>query len=229
MIPTFKSVISLSGGIDSATTLAYAIQKDNLRPLAVVFNYGQTHSEEILHARNISTYYGIPLEVVDIHIPCLQSGLIKGANDTSAVEASGHPITWVPHRNLLMVTILASIAESNGIKDVYIGIQYDEGYPDTTEKWLNRTQTNFDNVCIHAPLVSLYKSDVVKLALQLNVPLELTRSCYSADERPCGECRSCVRRTRAFMANNLCDPAMTSIEWTHAVRYAEYNRGDNSE
>jgi 7-cyano-7-deazaguanine synthase len=207
------SVIALSGGIDSTTTLAFAIET-NYRPIAIVFDYGQTHLYELNSAKAVAAHYEIPIHVCKLDIPLLQSTLI--ANSGVSAPNAGIP-TFVPGRNLMMLSVLSSIAQSNGIFHMFIGIQKDEGYSDTTPQWLKQIRPAFPEVNAHAPLVHLNKIDVVHRAIGLGVPLHLTRSCYSPSVRPCLRCRSCLNRTRAFLANNQVDAALSPLEWTEAV------------
>ena len=209
---TADSVIALSGGIDSTTTLAFAILT-KYKPIAIVFDYGQTHIHELNSARAVADYYGVPIRVCKIDIPLLQSTLVA----KSGVAAPNANIpTWVPGRNLLMISILSSIARSNGIFHMFIGIQNDD-YEDTTPQWLKRIRPAFPEVNTHAPLVHLNKTDVVHRAIGMDVPLKLTRSCYSSSERPCLICRSCINRTNAFILNKEVDPALSDEEWIKAI------------
>lgn len=207
----FNGVIALSGGIDSTTTLGFAIDK-GYRLIAITFNYGQTHIHELNAAHKVADYYRVPIYECNLSIPLLQSELIAASGKA---PAGAELPTFVPNRNLIMLAIIAGIAESNGISHVFLGIQKDL-YPDTTLKWLKSIEPLFPNIKIHAPLVELEKSEVVKLASKLKVPLELTRSCYASTEIPCLVCRSCLRRAKAFMINGIQDPAMSKDGWETA-------------
>lgn len=216
---TKKAICILSGGMDS-TLASYIAKKDGYEIIAVHFNYGQrTQNRELKAFRDICDDLGI-LEKYEIDIPFFTqigaSALTDKSIDvpTNGLEA-GVPITYVPFRNGIFLSITAAIAEKEKATAMYIGVVQEDssGYPDCTEEFINdiskainqgtREETSIE---IKTPLVHLSKAQIVKEALKLNVPLIHTWSCYKEEDEACGVCDSCRLRLNGFNLANQIDP-----------------------
>ena len=215
-----KAVVLFSGGLDSTTCLAKAIQdygKDNVFALSLL--YGQRHDKEISCAQKIAEYYGIKQVVIDLSTIFENSdcSLLK----TSKVEvptgpySGGIETTYVPYRNGLFLSVATSYALANNYDVVIYGIHHDDevknAYPDTSIEFDKAISDacylgSGKKIRIEAPFVSKNKADIVKLGLELNVPYELTWSCYQGHDKACGKCATCLDRLAAFEANNRKDP-----------------------
>ena len=224
-----KAIVLSSGGVDSTTCLAVAVDKhgaDNVISLSVY--YGQKHNKELEAARAVADYYKvrhIELDLKPIFEDSNCSLLMQ--NDTEIPKESyaeqlnksgGEPVsTYVPFRNGLFLSVAASVAISNGCKEIYYGAHADDSagnaYPDCSDEFTNamRKAINLGSGCgltIKAPFVNHNKAEVVKRGLELNVPYELTWSCYEGGDKPCGRCGTCIDRQKAFEANGVKDPAI---------------------
>jgi 7-cyano-7-deazaguanine synthase len=216
---TKKAICILSGGMDS-TLASYIAKKDGYEIIAVHFNYGQrTQNRELKAFRDICDDLGI-LEKYEIDIPFFTqigaSALTDKSIDvpTNGLEA-GVPITYVPFRNGIFLSITAAIAEKEKATAMYIGVVQEDssGYPDCTEEFINdiskainqgtREETSIE---IKTPLVHLSKAQIVEEALRLNVPLIHTWSCYKEEDEACGVCDSCRLRLNGFNLANQIDP-----------------------
>ena len=224
-----KALVLFSGGVDSTTCLGLAIDKygkENVVALSV--SYGQKHTKEIECSRKIAEYYGVEhiyldlakifeysdcslLEHSDREIP-------KESYAEQIEKGDGKPVsTYVPFRNGLFLSSAASIALSKDCDVIYYGAHSDDAagnaYPDCSEVFKNAmNQAIYEGsghqLKVEAPFVNLTKADVVKKGLELNVPYELTWSCYEGGEKPCGKCGTCIDRAKAFAANGVADPAL---------------------
>lgn len=224
-----KKVVLLSGGVDSATCLAVALQ--NCEPsdvLAVNMYYGQRHDREIRSAHDIAAFYGVELMDVDLSIIFAKSdcSLLKHSDNTipegsyaeQQKDGAGKPVsTYVPFRNGLMLSAAVSIAISVGASEVWYGAHADDAagnaYPDCSSDFSNAMAKaaylgSGEQVIIKAPFVYETKADVVKTGLSLGVPYELTWSCYNGGDAPCGKCGTCIDRVKAFEANGVKDPIL---------------------
>jgi len=219
---SIKAVILLSGGLDSATALAWALKQDWVCT-TLSFNYGQRHDVELQASVNIAKHYGIAdHRVIDVSL-----GVIGGSALTSSLdvpkdlpESSDIPVTYVPARNLVFLSLAAGLAETVGAMKIVIGaniVDY-SGYPDCRSEFL----TAFEAVAnlgtkvgsegqrfeVVAPLITLDKSEIIALGLSLGVDYSLTRSCYDPDKdgNPCGHCDSCHFRKDGFEKLGKKDP-----------------------
>ncbi len=206
-----KSLVLLSGGIDS-TTLAYYIKKKLNRELyAISFVYGQRHNKELEYAKYQAKILNV-IEHKTIDISFLRD-LIKNSAllnkdmslPTWEQAQKEMPSTYVPFRNLIFISIALAYAESNDIDEVYYAAQRQDylGYWDCREEFVNKlNEISLLNpkkqIKIIAPFVNLRKSEIVKIGLELGVDYRKTWSCYKGEEEPCGTCPSCVDRKRAF-------------------------------
>lgn len=224
-----KALVLFSGGLDSTTCLALAIDKYGKdEVLALSISYGQKHQKEIEAARAVAAYYGVRLQTLDLAQIFADSdcSLLQGSDaeipkETYAEqlkETDGKPVsTYVPFRNGLFLSSAASIALSHGCEVIYYGAHSDDAagnaYPDCSEDFNNAMNEAIflgsgKQLRIEAPFVSKTKVDVVAMGLALNAPYHLTWSCYEGGEKPCGLCGTCRDRAAAFAANGIADPAL---------------------
>lgn len=224
-----KAMVLFSGGVDSTTCLALAVKKHGAENvIALSISYGQKHNKEIESAEKLTKYYGVKWQTLDLSLIFKDSNcsLLKNSNDEIPKESyseqllktNGSPVsTYVPFRNGLFLASAASIALSNGCNIIYYGPHADDAagnaYPDCSSVFNDAMakaiyEGSGQQVSIEAPFVNMTKKDIVKLGLELNVPYELTWSCYEGGEKPCGICGTCRDRIEAFKANGITDPLM---------------------
>lgn len=215
-----KSIVLLSGGMDSALTLAIA-KSESESVAALHLNYGQrTQTKELKSYNDLCDYYEIKDRlIVDISY-LLNIGGSSLTDSTIEVEKANLenkdvPNSYVPFRNANILTIATSWAEVINANQIYIGaVQEDgSGYPDTREEFFRAFETVANlgtkpetNIKIKTPIINLSKKDIVLKAVELGVPLEMTYSCYKNDEIACGECDSCAYRLRGFRLAGINDP-----------------------
>ncbi|WP_457743974.1 7-cyano-7-deazaguanine synthase QueC [Sulfurimonas sp.] len=216
---TKKAVCIMSGGMDS-TLSAYMMRDEGYEIIAVHFNYDQrTEAKELECFKNVAK----SLDVKESYILDLDFFKQLGASaltdktidvPTNGVEA-GVPVTYVPFRNGIFLSMAAAIAEKEGASVISIGVVEEDssGYPDCRENYIGAMQNAINlgikdetNIEIKMPLVHLKKSEIVQEALKLHVPLELTWSCYKNEEKACGVCDSCRLRLNGFKLAGVKDP-----------------------
>jgi 7-cyano-7-deazaguanine synthase len=220
-----KAVVLLSGGLDSATALAVAV-RDGFRPYAMSFRYGQRHVFELEAAERVVRAQGVEAHLVaDIDLR-----MIGGSALTDAIEvpkdrsdddmATGIPVTYVPARNTIFLSYALGWAEVLGAYDIFIGVNAIDysGYPDCRPEFVEAferlaniaTKAGIDGsrFRIHAPLISMTKSEIIRTGISLGVDYALTHSCYdpSPDGGACGSCDSCLIRKSGFADAGLIDP-----------------------
>jgi 7-cyano-7-deazaguanine synthase len=214
-----KAICILSGGMDS-TLASYMAKNDGYEIIAFHFNYGQrTQDRELKAFRDICDDLGI-LEKYEIDIPFFTQIGASALTDKTidvpigGIEA-GVPITYVPFRNGIFLSITAAIAEKEGATAMYIGVVQEDssGYPDCTDSFINDMKKAINqgtkedtHIDILTPLVHLSKAQIVQEALRLNVPLEHTWSCYKEETEACGVCDSCRLRLNGFKIAGVKDP-----------------------
>lgn len=221
-----KALVLFSGGLDSTTCLALAVNKYGANQvLALAVTYGQKHVKEIEAAERVASYYKVKLVTLNLSeiFKDSQCTLLDGRGDIPhedyASQLSENPgeavSTYVPFRNGLFLASAASIALSNGCEVIYYGAHADDAagnaYPDTSAAFQDAvSQAIFigigNKVSVYAPFINYTKADIVRCGLELNVPYELTWSCYEGGEKACGVCGTCRDRKRAFELNNANDP-----------------------
>ena len=225
-----NALVLTSGGVDSTTALALAIEKygkDHV--LALSISYGQKHSKEIEAAKAVAQHYGVEQLFLDLGLIFQYSNcsLLQQSTEEIPEESYAEQIektggetpvsTYVPFRNGLFLSAAASIALSRDCEVIYYGAHADDAagfaYPDCSPVFNNAMNTAIyegsgHQLRIEAPFVNKNKSDIVALGLQLNVPYELTWSCYEGGNKPCGKCGTCIDRAAAFAANGVTDPAL---------------------
>ena len=210
-----KSIILLSGGLDSLVTLGYSkAHTDYNVELALTFDYGQkTAQVEMDASKKITDYYNIRHKIIELD-------WLKDITKTALVSDKDVPTegfekkdtmeqVWVPNRNGLFLNIAACFCDSYGFDYILYGANKDEGnkFPDNTEEFRVSISEVFKTSTLKqpqviAPLINYGKDDIVRIALEDNIPLELVRSCYKSDSLHCGECESCYHLKRALLANN---------------------------
>ncbi len=220
-----QAVILFSGGLDSATTAAIAIA-EGYYTIALSFRYGQRHERELQAASKIAPILGIDEHfIIDVNLS--QWGGSSLTDESLALPQDGVqpniiPSTYVPGRNTVFIAIALSLAEAKNAAAIYLGINAVDysGYPDCRPEYLEAYQklANLSSKVgvegnaprLIAPLVNDSKLDIVRRALVLGVPIELTWSCYQGGESPCGLCDSCRLRDRALIAVGRPDLATRS-------------------
>jgi len=220
-----RAVVLLSGGLDSTTTLATAIA-EGYETYALSFEYGQRHKIEIGAARRIARALGAKEHrVAKIDMLIFGGSALTGDVDVPKKRpakeiAQGIPVTYVPARNTIFLSYALALAETIGARDIFIGanaIDY-SGYPDCRPEFIAAFETLANLATkagvegarfrIHAPLIKLSKAEIIRKALELDVDLALTHSCYdpTPDGVACGECDSCLLRLKGFREAALEDP-----------------------
>lgn len=225
-----NALVLTSGGVDSTTALALAIEKygkDHV--LALSISYGQKHSKEIEAAKAVAQHYGVEQLFLDLGLIFQYSNcsLLQQSTEDIPEESYAEQIektggetpvsTYVPFRNGLFLSAAASIALSRDCEVIYYGAHADDAagfaYPDCSPVFNNAMNTAIyegsgHQLRIEAPFVNKNKSDIVAIGLKLGVPYELTWSCYEGGDKPCGKCGTCIDRAAAFAANGVADPAL---------------------
>lgn len=213
-----KAVCILSGGMDS-TLASYMANEDGAEIIAVHFNYGQrTEKKELEAFRKICSELNVANKY-EIDIPFFTqigaSALTDKSIDvpTGGLEA-GVPITYVPFRNGIFLSIATAIAEKENASELYIGVVQEDssGYPDCTDTFINKIQSAMNegtkketSLEIITPLVHLTKEQIVKKSIEINVPLQHTWSCYKNEDKACGVCDSCRLRLNGFKLAGIKD------------------------
>lgn len=208
-----KAVVLLSGGLDSATTLAQALN-EGLEVFPISFRYGQRHDKELRSATDICKHYGVKHTIIDMDLSSFESALtnpdIDVPHDREGDLDAEIPVTYVPARNIIFLSVAAGLCESVGADRMYIGanvVDY-SGYPDCRPEFFDAFENMLakgtkagvegNSIKIVTPILNMSKAEIVKTAKELNVPLHLTWSCYEGDDKACGQCDSCILRLKGF-------------------------------
>jgi len=220
------AIVLLSGGLDSATTLAIA-KSEGYACHALSFSYGQRHVVELAAAEQVARSLGVASHrVIDIDLrqfggSALTSDLPVPKKINADEIGSEIPITYVPARNTIFLSFALAFAEVSGAGDVFIGVNALDysGYPDCRPEYIAAfermanlaTKAAVEGqqaVKIHTPLIQLTKSQIIRRGLDLGIDYSLTSSCYDpdADGRACGRCDSCLLRLKGFAENGVRDP-----------------------
>lgn len=221
------AVVLLSGGLDSATCLAIA-REAGFAPHAISFRYGQRHEHELGCARSVAERFAVARHVVvDINLgqfggSALTDDLAVPKHDNADEIGEEIPITYVPARNTVFLSLALAWAETLDARDIFIGVNALDysGYPDCRPEFIQQyeklanlaTKIGVEQtdapIRIHAPLIDMTKSQIIERGLQLGVDYSLTMSCYDPDaELACGHCDACLLRLRGFAENEIADPA----------------------
>jgi 7-cyano-7-deazaguanine synthase len=221
-----KAVVLLSGGLDSATTLALA-KSQQFELYALSFRYGQRHEVEVEAARRVAAHLGTVRHL----IIAIDLGVFGGSALTSALAVpkgrslqeigAGIPSTYVPARNTIFLSYALAWAEVLGSSDIFIGVNVLDysGYPDCRPEYIEAyermanlaTKAGVEGrqrLTIHTPLIRLTKAEIIKKGIALGVDYGLTSTCYEPSPRgdACGQCDACLLRLKGFAENGLLDP-----------------------
>lgn len=213
-----KSIILLSGGLDSLVSLGLTKEKLNVTH-ALTFDYGQKSAKKEIEASSkICEYYNVKHKVIkldflkEITNTALVSDKKLPSGDELNNEVQSAKSVWVPNRNGLFLNIAGSYADSYGFENIIIGANKEEAqtFPDNSSEFIDAVNKEFEystmfKAKVVAPLLNSDKNDIVMLALSNGIPLELAMSCYQSGERHCGICESCMRLRHALEANNAQD------------------------
>lgn len=221
-----KAVVLLSGGIDSATTLAIA-KNEGYNTYAISFNYGQRHSFELEKAAKIAGLFKSEKHLV-VNIDLRKFGgsaltdSIPVPKDRNEKDIShGIPSTYVPARNTIFLSLSLGWAEIIEAEDIFIGVNAIDysGYPDCRPEYIEAFQQmasiatkagveRKSKIKIHTPLINMSKAEIIKKGVSLGVDFSLTHSCYDpiSSGKPCGRCDSCLLRLKGFLDAGLKDP-----------------------
>lgn len=205
-----KSIILLSGGLDSVVSLALCKEKYNIE-LALTFDYGQKSAEKEINAcKKICEHYKMQIKVIKLDWlkEITRTALVDNKILPSGIQKTSNSV-WVPNRNGLFLNIAGCFADSEDFDYILIGANKEEGetFPDNTQTFIERINAEFEystkkHPKIIAPLINFDKNDIVKLALEYNIPLQYVRSCYAGGKKHCGKCESCTRLKNALIHNN---------------------------
>lgn len=216
-----RAVVLLSGGLDSATTLAIAADR-GFACYALSLDYGQRHHAELAAARRVATSLGsVEHKVIALDLTAIGGSALTDTRIAVPEQpGEGIPVTYVPARNTIFLSLALAWAEVLGAWDIFIGVNALDysGYPDCRPEYIEA----FQRLCqlatragveggafqVHAPLVEMRKAGIIRLGTELGVDYALTVSCYAADEsgRACGRCDSCRLRARGFEQAGIEDP-----------------------
>jgi 7-cyano-7-deazaguanine synthase len=220
-----KAVVLLSGGLDSTTCLAMA-KADGFEPVCLAVAYGQRHAVELERARHVAQAMGVKdfrrvsVDLRQVGGSALTADIPVPKNEPGAALSEGIPVTYVPARNALFLSLALGLAESVGASDLYIGVNAVDysGYPDCRPAFIEAfeamatlaTKAGVEGTRfrVHAPLSGMTKADIIRAGVRLGVDYALTHSCYDPDAqgRACGRCDSCVLRRRGFEQAGVVDP-----------------------
>lgn len=217
-----KAVVLHSGGLDSTTAL-YLAKSQGFEVYAISFDYGQRHNKELKTALKAGEIIGVAdHKVISFNMNAWGGSALTDKNiDVPDYDenASDIPVTYVPARNMIFLSMAASYAEAIGANDIFIGVsQVDySGYVDCRQTFIDAMEAaiNQGTVCaveqnrpikIHAPFIDMTKAEEIKLGNTLNVDYSLTWSCYKGEEKACGVCDSCKLRLKAFEEAGFEDP-----------------------
>lgn len=225
MLHKKKAVVLVSGGLDSATTLAIA-KSEGFDIYAISFDYGQRHHFELEAARRVCESQGVSELVVfkvDTSIfrgSALTNDIPVPHNRDESQMADGIPVTYVPARNTIFLSVGLGLAESVGANDLFIGVNAVDysGYPDCRPEFIKafedmanlatKAGVEGQRLNVHTPLILLTKAEIIQRGVALGVDYGLTHSCYDPlpDGTSCGECDSCQLRLRGFREAGCVDP-----------------------
>jgi 7-cyano-7-deazaguanine synthase len=220
-----RAVVLLSGGLDSATTLAIA-KEEGYEVFALSFRYGQRHEIEIVAAQQVAKSLGVrEHRVLEIDLRAFGGSALTDTIDVPRNRgedemASGIPVTYVPARNTIFLSYALAWAEVIGAHDIFTGVNALDysGYPDCRPEFIARfeklaqvaTKAGVEGARyqIHAPLIEMTKAQIIGSGAKLGVQFSLTRSCYdpTPDGSACGECDSCLLRRKGFREAGIPDP-----------------------
>lgn len=220
------AVILLSGGLDSTTTMAIA-KSEGFELYAMSINYGQRHRLELENAKKVASYFNAKEHMIaDVDLrgiggSALTAGLVVPKD--RSVEDMGHgiPVTYVPARNTIFLSMALSWAEVIGADSIFLGVNVLDysGYPDCRPEYIKAFENmanlatragveGINRISIKTPLINMTKAEIIKKGIELGVDYSITHSCYdpSAEGIACGRCDSCLLRKKGFIEAGVTDP-----------------------
>tara|TARA_Y100001960_G_scaffold108042_1_gene115990 strand:+ start:38 stop:724 length:687 start_codon:yes stop_codon:yes gene_type:complete len=221
-----KTVILLSGGLDSSTALAIAV-KEGFKPYAISFRYGQRHKVELAAASRVAQSFSVKRHIiVDIDMRHIGGSALTDDIDVPKDRpeeqmGTGIPITYVPARNTVFLSYALGWAEVLGSSNIHLGVNVLDysGYPDCRPEYIQAFEAMANlatkasteekkKLSIHTPLINLSKAEIIQKGIDLGVDYSLTSSCYdpSSEGEPCGGCDSCQLRKKGFAEIGIEDP-----------------------
>ena len=219
-----KAVVLVSGGLDSTTCLAIA-KEQNFDLYALTLNYGQRHDHELNSARMIIDFFNIhDHSIIDIDLAQFGGSALTDQIDVpkkrDLSDMDEIPVTYVPARNTVFLSLALAWAEVLGSFDIFIGVNALDysGYPDCRPEYISsfektanlatKAGVSGSSFKIHTPLIDMTKSEIIKVGLDLGVDYSLTSSCYDPDQEgnPCGLCDACYLRLKGFKETGITDP-----------------------
>ena len=219
-----KAVVLVSGGLDSTTCLAMAREK-GFDLYALTFNYGQRHDHELNSAKMVVDFFNIQNHsIIDIDLAQFGGSALTDQIDVpkkrDLSDMAEIPVTYVPARNTVFLSLALAWAEVLGSFDIFIGVNALDysGYPDCRPEYISsfektanlatKAAVSGSSFRIHTPLIDLTKSEIVKVGMDLGVDYSLTSSCYDPDQEgnPCGLCDACYLRLKGFKETGITDP-----------------------
>jgi 7-cyano-7-deazaguanine synthase len=216
-----KVLVLVSGGLDSSTVLAMVKQED-VDVYGISFDYGQRHKHELEAVKQVVTKFNVKHKVININLDQIGGSSLTDANMLVPKDNLGNniPVTYVPARNTIFLSIALAYAEVIGANDIYIGVNAIDysNYPDCRPEFIEcfeklaniatKKGVEGSDTKIHAPLIKMSKADIVKEGTRLGVDYSITHSCYDPNEigESCGKCDACLLRLKGFADAGLVDP-----------------------
>jgi 7-cyano-7-deazaguanine synthase len=243
------AVVTLSGGMDSATALGWAVETHGHENVhAISFLYGQRHEREIVSARALAEFYNLAAhKVVQLPTDLFQgagSALIPDDNVEmphktyeELAESEGPSITYVPFRNANIISMATAYALTVDANEVWASMHAEDAngfaYPDCTPEFIGGMSNamyvgTYHKVRLITPFQWMNKAQIAQTGYSLGVPFEKTWSCYEGGDRPCGKCPTCVGRLEAFAIAGLLDPVEYEIPHSERSDYLSYLNGNDN-
>jgi len=222
-----KAVVLLSGGLDSTVALAWAVRECDVRRAIFVGYAHKAFKMEATVVTGIAWHYKV--EITNVRLPFYsevcqsfaalkKDGIADGPKEDRGGSDELHRV-WVPNRNMVFVSIAAAFAESLGCEAIVAGLNGEEAeqFPDNSAEFVKRINralvlSTLSHVELVCPLIDLKKAEILKMGVELNVPLELIYTCYEGEEKMCGECMSCVRLKDAMSELSASDELSAEVE-----------------
>lgn len=221
---TKGAIVLISGGLDSATAASFA-KSEGFDIYGLTVNYGQRHSCELRAAERVAEFIEakehktVNIDLDSIGGSALTDNIDVPKNRDEAKISSGIPVTYVPARNTVFLSVALGYAEARGLSDIFIGVTAVDysGYPDCRREFIDEFErlavlatkqgVEGGSFKVHTPLIDLSKKDIIKLGLDLGMDYSITHSCYDPQGEgiACGECDSCLIRKKAFLDCGLSD------------------------
>jgi len=214
-----KAVVLVSGGLDSVTALAIA-QSRGFDCYALSVDYGQRHYSELDAAKRVAEAAAAPLKILPLDLRTIGGSALTADIDVPENETTGIPVTYVPARNTILLSLALAYAEVLGADDIFIGVNAVDysGYPDCRPEFIaayqqlarlaTRAGVEGRDMTIHTPLIDLSKAEIIRRGIELGIDYGITVSCYQAngEGRACGVCDSCRIRQEGFSVAGVPDP-----------------------